>query len=1036
MSILEVIADQRRKFLDGLDANEGDINLDIFEDFYPDKGHFIFELLQNAEDAEATEATFALTQNQCTFEHNGKRKFTEDDVRSITGIHNSTKSKSIDQIGKFGIGFKSVFVYTLTPSVYSGQFAFQILRLVLPEQLDIDPSIGDRTRFVLPFNNPEKPIQNAYKEIKMGLEEPPETTLLFLSNLKSINWEINGRFAGEFLRINHSEHHIEVQKIVSGKMESSFHFLRFSNDIEDLGKQHVAIAFELDFLPNVARFNVNKPLHEQMKIIPAKRGLVAVFFPAEKEESKLRFHLHGPFMPELSRASIKDTPVNEPLFNQLAKLTASSLHILRDLNLLTGGFLGVLPNAKDEIPKRYQPIYKAIIAEMNDKQLTPTYTKNHEPARYLLQAKASLKALLSEDDLKFLVDYKVNPFKWAIGAKQKNSNVDNFLINLAITKWDLESFVHVLEEMTSNTSNVSTNYSNNSNITNSEFMNWFANKSDEWHEDLYALLDTELISGLEYHQKLAIERLKNLKIIRLSNGEYKTGNECYFPSNNTKYDELLPIVAIGVYSSGKNKDNAKHFLKKIGVREFGEAEQIEMILKERYTHESLKPNMNAFYRFIMFLEREPQHAKIFADYHIFRRIDEKWVVPRQIYLDAPFLDTGLSAFYDTRDEEPKRMALDQSYYQKCGIPIDRIVKFAKNVGAQTYLEIKKVSCTLNPDASKLVWGSAGNWTENSINLDYTIKGLENIINNKDEALSSLVWRTLCSDPKPNWITAQCKKNARQQIRRAPSQLICIVRDAAWVPQKDGRFVRPCEASRDLLPEGFQFNHSHEWGKAVHFEEEILQKSEERKKQFAAAVDLGFSDQKSLEDGKWFARLTEQERQDFIYEHQSRHETKLPNQKPANPELRSKRVSEIADDAPERLTEMKNRSVSINRDAVKKEAEQYLRQQYTNSDEQMICQVCRMQMPFKLDNGTYYFEKVEFLDMNKHHYQNYLALCPTHAAMFKHANGSRDMLKNMVIMTKNNEIEVVLAQKDDHIYFTDAQILDLKAVIKSDQQDDE
>lgn len=170
MSVIEVIADQRRKFLDGLDANEGDINLDIFEDFYPDKAHFIFELLQNAEDAEATEATFALTPKQCTFEHNGKRKFTENDVRSITGIHNSTKNKSTDQIGKFGIGFKSVFVYTLTPSVYSDQFAFQILRLVLPEQLDIDANIGDLTRFVLPFNNPKKQAQTAYQEIKAGLE--------------------------------------------------------------------------------------------------------------------------------------------------------------------------------------------------------------------------------------------------------------------------------------------------------------------------------------------------------------------------------------------------------------------------------------------------------------------------------------------------------------------------------------------------------------------------------------------------------------------------------------------------------------------------------------------------------------------------------------------------------------------------------------------------------------------------------------------------------------------------------------------------
>jgi len=43
---------------------------------------------------------------------------------------------------------------------------------------------------------------------------------------------------------------------------------------------------------------------------------------------------------------------------------------------------------------------------------------------------------------------------------------------------------------------------------------------------------------------------------------------------------------------------------------------------------------------------------------------------------------------------------------------------------------------------------------------------------------------------------------------------------------------------------------------------------------------------------------------------------------------------------------------------------------------MICQVCKAQLPFKLDDGSWFFEKVEFLpELKKRHYQNYLALCP-------------------------------------------------------------
>ena len=44
------LIERRRKFIEGLDANRGEINLDIFEDFYPDRAHFVYELLQNAED--------------------------------------------------------------------------------------------------------------------------------------------------------------------------------------------------------------------------------------------------------------------------------------------------------------------------------------------------------------------------------------------------------------------------------------------------------------------------------------------------------------------------------------------------------------------------------------------------------------------------------------------------------------------------------------------------------------------------------------------------------------------------------------------------------------------------------------------------------------------------------------------------------------------------------------------------------------------------------------------------------------------------
>src|SRR5207248_1753643 len=173
-----------------------------------------------------------------------------------------------------------------------------------------------------------------------------ETTLLFLPHMASIRWQIDAAEAGEVRRIQHSQNHYEVLRR-NGSKTSTSHFLKFDEAVTGLDTHRLAVAFELDFLPSVTSFSATKSLSKQMRILPADPGRVSVFFPAEKETSGLRFHLHAPFVPELSRASVKETPANLPLFQQLASLTAASLHQIRDLGLLTVDFLSVLPTPQD-----------------------------------------------------------------------------------------------------------------------------------------------------------------------------------------------------------------------------------------------------------------------------------------------------------------------------------------------------------------------------------------------------------------------------------------------------------------------------------------------------------------------------------------------------------------------------------------------------------------------------------------------------------------------------------------------------------------
>ena len=148
----------------------------LLTNMYPDEAHFIYELLQNAEDKGAENVYFKLYSDKLVFEHDGGLKnpkylFSLNDIASITGLAISTKKDDSTSIGKFGVGFKAVFSYTDTPRIYSGDFAFEIKEMFIPYEIEKDTSLKKGiTRFVFPFNNSDKTVEDSYNEIETGLK--------------------------------------------------------------------------------------------------------------------------------------------------------------------------------------------------------------------------------------------------------------------------------------------------------------------------------------------------------------------------------------------------------------------------------------------------------------------------------------------------------------------------------------------------------------------------------------------------------------------------------------------------------------------------------------------------------------------------------------------------------------------------------------------------------------------------------------------------------------------------------------------------
>lgn len=513
----------------------------------------------------------------------------------------------------------------------------------------------------------------------------------------------------------------------------------------------------------------------------------------------------------------------------------------------------------------------------------------------------------------------------------------------------------------------------------------------------------------------------------------------------------FPCVDPRTYTSGKDSKeqaHARRFLEAAGVREVGEREQIEAILKERYARDMEEPDDKTYKRdlkrFMSFVADHPGEARLFRDefYWVFKGEDGEWKLPISIYIDKPFSDTGLADFYEGDEGSYDRVALANKFYSNIGISIKKLVDFAVAVGCLLRLEIRPMPCgRSNPEWHRLDKDSGVRCTlKEPIFRDYEIDGLEPYLRRESIETSRLVWKTMRhSTCNEECLEAIVYKNEKHGRVRAKSLLVHHLRGAAWVPQKDGldvSFVVPAEASEKLLPNDFEFNAEWQWIKAIKFGQQVKERSEEKQQTIALAKQLGFGIDSSegLERAKIFSGFPIEKQQEILNEFERKSKVGVPDDEPSNPERRREKVLAAAYDAPGRDTEMRLRSVSKERDAVKSVTYEYLRARYTEFG-LMSCQLCNDTLPFKKRGGKYYFMAVEFLeDLKNRHHQNYLALCPNHAAMFRYEmyhKDSRDNLRSQFLAAVDNKIELSLVGRNLTLHFAPRHKLDIKGAIESE-----
>jgi len=548
-----------------------DLVIGLIVDTYRDSAHFIYELLQNADDAEATAVWFILDKEGLFFSHNGKVPFSISDpdiernsrtghINAITNFNLSTKisnkAKTENKIGKFGIGFKSVFQYTTTPQIYNPPFLFEIQEYMIPVEIDMSYQewIDDKetvldedetTAFYLPFNSNDTTPDQAYEDIRKKLEEL-NNPLLFLNHLQKIQWQTlsnEGSFTKSIETDFQKISNLYSCELTEVRLDENLFYV-FSR-LSEFGYKY-SIAYPLDKNGNVDSSSKYNGYTDY-----------AYCFFATKQETKAKFLIHAPFILTPNREGIKENKKeNEQLISQLAKLSVDSILICKKLQLINDQFFNILPinhdyfGSKDNI---FIPIYQAIRVALRTQEILPVNdgeTFVRSSSAYWANSKA-LRELLSYDNfkpLKYLYNDQSAQLVFSTIAEGSSSNLISSYIT---TDGDLVRHSITPKKLIAK--------------LNEDFI---SNHDFEWLIKMYDYFSNQ--------GTWLFEDLRKRPIIILENNNkaispFSDDNKCQvFLSTNPPHSRKT----VNKYF----EENASSFLLRIGIRQPNELERVEDII--------------------------------------------------------------------------------------------------------------------------------------------------------------------------------------------------------------------------------------------------------------------------------------------------------------------------------------------------------------------------------------------------------------------------------------------------------------------------
>lgn len=567
-------------------------------DIYTDRKRFLFELLQNADDASAKfdklEVHFFYTNDWIVVSHCGE-PFSDIDIESIASVGDGNKQGDENKTGFKGIGFKSVFSHSDKVFIFSNDYCFSFDRSQWSSYWNEkwgDKEAWENSRRAKGKNvSIEMPWQVIPIWTEIGevtakkLSRYSVNTFIHYDDISSLKGEVRELFSESnillFLRCSnvkvviHDEEQKIIEKLSVG--DGSVKILQNGQTISEWLMKHFKFSIDSEI-----KAAINKPDEHKIprKLKESSKTEIALAFPIHKDKiQKLEetnrlvfsylptsvnynfpFLVNGSFITDAGRQHLhEDTVWNQWLFERIPHLLLSWLgEFVQEKNFISKQILELIPSpfgGGNTLKQSFNRGFKEALA-------TIAFLPSQDGK--LLRA---TDAILDVDEWcqvlgqNYLIEFlnEGNSHTYTVSSFIEPLKPVSKLKEIGVLIPDSETIIKFFE------SEAASDFIEGFRDSNAKMVVIFFNQ-------------TQKLKGDDFYRWS--EKVRSIPFILDTSDRFRTPAELFFPSAqySTNLNDETPIMRGDVFAELTSNDEAIEWLKSLGVKELFELSFVEKVL--------------------------------------------------------------------------------------------------------------------------------------------------------------------------------------------------------------------------------------------------------------------------------------------------------------------------------------------------------------------------------------------------------------------------------------------------------------------------